>query len=369
VINDVLLRIVRIESDDKMKIIELLKIVYTHIPLAIRFLYSYRNSASFVFEQNYSNVGYQYKEKELIVRDMKRSLWLYGIYYEEYIAYDFYNKTKDYKKSFISQADRFKYYNKLNKRKNLNIFNDKYLTYKTFKQYYHREIIKIEKPEDYQKFYEFVKKNPKFVVKPYNSSCGEGVTIYNTVGYDESNVKSLFDKIILSGISVCEQFIIQRNEIASFNKTSVNTLRVTTVLTGKDLNNYQVHIFSAVLRLGKSGSIVDNFSAGGIVVQINPLNGKLNKYGRDESGNTYKEHPESKVLFEDFVIPEWDKAQELVKQLALKVPSNRYTGWDLALTDSGWVMVEGNASGQFFVLQLSDRVGKKAQLNNLCKLI
>ena len=36
-----------------------------------------------------------------------------------------------------------------------------------------------------------------------------------------------------------------------------------------------------------------------------------------------------------------------MKELAQVTPENRYTGWDCALTEHGWVMVEANRQGQF----------------------
>lgn len=354
------------EEKDTM---DFLKRIYTHIPFAIKTLYWIRNTPEYVFDQYHMNVGYSNGDKEKIVKDMKLCLWLYGMHYDEYIWYDLYKKPNEYKKSFISQCNRFKYYNKLNSRKNKILYTNKYKTYKLFKQFYRHEIIKLEEKEDFQEYINFIKQNSKFVVKPYNLSCGVGVNIYDTANLSDEEINKIFDEAISSGISICEEYILQSNEMASFNRTSVNTLRISTVLTGRKPEEYRVRILAAVLRIGRSGSMVDNAGAGGIVAQINLSTGKLNKFGRDQSGNTYEVHPDSKVRFEGFVIPDWHKVQELVRELALVVPSNRYTGWDLALTKSGWDMIEANSEGAFFVLQLSDRVGKKRKLDNLCRLI
>ena len=39
------------------------------------------------------------------------------------------------------------------------------------------------------------------------------------------------------------------------------------------------------------------------------------------------------------------------------IPDQRYVGWDLALTDDGWTLVEANAGGQWEICQMSDRRG------------
>ena len=45
---------------------------------------------------------------------------------------------------------------------------------------------------------------------------------------------------------------------------------------------------------------------------------------------------------------------------------NKYAGWDLALTEKGWVMVEGNARGQF-VWQIPMQKGFMKEANQILK--
>ena len=63
-------------------------------------------------------------------------------------------------------------------------------------------------------------------------------------------------------------------------------------------------------------------------------------------------------------VPCWQEAVDLVKQLAMVVPSNRYAGWDIALTDKGWCMVEGNSRGQF-IWQIADHAGCKDEIDRI----
>ena len=67
-----------------------------------------------------------------------------------------------------------------------------------------------------------------------------------------------------------------------------------------------------------------------------------------------------------FQIPRWNEAIEFVKELVQVVPTNRYTGWDVALTDNGWIVVEGNAKGQF-VWQIATRFGFKKEIEKIMK--
>lgn len=54
---------------------------------------------------------------------------------------------------------------------------------------------------------------------------------------------------------------------------------------------------------------------------------------------------------------------ELVNKLADVIDGNHYVGWDLALTDNGWLMVEGNPRGQL-VEQYATKIGIKQELEN-----
>ena len=47
----------------------------------------------------------------------------------------------------------------------------------------------------------------------------------------------------------------------------------------------------------------------------------------------------------------------------------RIVGWDLAYSENGWVIVEGNAFGQLIGQQMCDKVGKKAEFEALMKQI
>lgn len=69
------------------------------------------------------------------------------------------------------------------------------------------------------------------------------------------------------------------------------------------------------------------------------------------------------MVIPGFQVPRWDEAVELVTRLANVIETNNYVGWDIALTDKGWVMIEGNPRGQF-VIQYAIKMGVKKELEN-----
>ena len=54
-------------------------------------------------------------------------------------------------------------------------------------------------------------------------------------------------------------------------------------------------------------------------------------------------HPITGVRFEGFEIPFFNEAVDLCKRAAMVVPQVQYVGWDVAITPSGPVIIEGNS--------------------------
>lgn len=145
--------------------------------------------------------------------------------------------------------------------------------------------------------------------------------------------------------------LFQHADLAAFNPTSVNTLRLYSVLdkTGK------TKVYSSVLRVGVGDTRVDNYSSGGISCGIDQ-NGTLRKYGYYKSGERTDKHPVSGIVFNGYVIPSYDKAVDLVKKAHPMVPHFRSVSWDIAITNTGDViLIEANMSrGGVDLLQLSN---------------
>lgn len=284
------------------------------------------------------------------------SLHRFGCTYEEYVMFNFQSLDFNERSSFICDKVRYYLYNKMNLDRNHSIFRDKYLTYVNFKKYFGREIICIKTEKDYEKFQDFLSKHESFFVKPLDSDCGKGARyIYSS---DYTDCRACFDEISSAGGVLVEEKIIQSDGIGSMHCSSVNTVRMITVK-----NKTGVHIFHPFFRMGQNGSIVDNCAAGGIFANVDPQTGSCYTLGHDERGNTYLTHPNSGIVIKGFKIPKWQEAVGLAKELAV-LTTNNYVGWDLALTDDGWILVEGNDCGQLLG-QTADGTGYLQELLDL----
>ena len=53
-------------------------------------------------------------------------------------------------------------------------------------------------------------------------------------------------------------------------------------------------------------------------------------------------HPVTGVCFENFSLPFWDEVEKLVLKAHAFIPSVISIGWDVAITEKGPVLLEGN---------------------------
>jgi hypothetical protein len=125
----------------------------------------------------------------------------------------------------------------------------------------------------------------------------------------------------------------------------------------------EINIISAYLRMSVTNLPVDNISSGGCCVGVDLSTGKLKKYGYTSftkaGGQIFSEHPVSKTVFEDFSIPFFQEARELVIKVAGFLPSLRLIGWDVAIGKTGPILVEGNCGYDISLNDLTDEGYRK----------
>lgn len=301
-------------------------------------------------------------------RDMIHCLFKYGAYYEEYFSFGFEGKDEAYRSSFITEGIRMSFYPRMNSPKNTDSIENKYRCYKRFKDSYKREVICIRKrdqesDEAVSALADFGARHEKYVVKPIYAAFGKGVHVESLSDYESP--LTAYRAYHEQG-AVLEEVIEQGAAMAAIHPQSVNTLRIPTVVIKGAAGEPEVRLFHPSLRVGRSGSLVDNFSAGGITALIDPESGKLYTDGVDKKGNSYEFHPDTGVRFKGFQIPDWDEAVAMVKTAALSVEGNHYCGWDLAYTNRhGWCMVEANSTAQMGGMQIVTKTGRRAELEAL----
>ena len=280
----------------------------------------------------------------LTLIDALFSFYFFGFFIYEYETYKFEQKTIKERFSFASEFDLWKFVNCFDKRSEINKLVDKEKSYEIFKDAYNRDVIAIKNNHDYQIFDDFVNRHPTFFAKPLRGAFGKDSGIINIKNFNSN--KDAFNNLISENHYILEEVITQCQEMAQFNPSSVNTVR-TTMLRTKD----GVKLLFGFIRNGRQGIVVDNGGEGGIVIPYNCQNGKLYKYGFDENGNKYVEHPDSKITYKNFQIPKFDEIVKLSVNLMKRIPKLNYVGFDIAIRDNDLVVLEVNHATQFFGLQ------------------
>lgn len=270
---------------------------------------------------------------------------VYGFSVNEYLCYDFINKSEEERHTYISDREIVNFGYEVNDLDKMNIFSDKMLTYHMFEPYFGRKAICIKDRKDYPIFRKFVKKYPCFVKKETRESCGRSVELIDTT-QEEAKESELFRFFISKGKTILEEPIVQHFKMGILNDSSVNTIRCIT-LVGKR----GIHIPYCFAKIGRKGEFVDNGAAGGILVGIDVGSGVFDTDGIDELGRRYKTHPDSGIEFKGFCVPEWEEMKKLCSKLAAKIPEVKFIGWDMAYSKNGWVVVEGNSLSEAIGMQ------------------
>jgi hypothetical protein len=105
----------------------------------------------------------------------------------------------------------------------------------------------------------------------------------------------------------------------------------------------EVELLFAFQKLIVGRHVIDNSigtRTGNLVVSVDPVSGTLGTAFSD--GAPCPTHPVTARAIAGFRLPHWDDARRLVQRAALRFRPLRAIGWDVALTDAGAVLIEGN---------------------------
>lgn len=178
----------------------------------------------------------------------------------------------------------------------------------------------------------------RIFVKAITEMGGTGAYLITEQNLEEEISK--YGTYILANDCIHQDVIVQHDAINKIYKHSVNTIRFDTYM---DKNN-KIHILVAYMRFGRGGNVVDNMSSGGFYVGVDEKNGVLKsksyqfmKYG----GGQLDRHPDTGIIFEGYKIPYFKEACELIEKCVTYIP-DRIIGWDIAITENGPVIIEGN---------------------------
>ena len=293
-----------------------------------------------------------FAQKVFVILDSAWERYVHGTYKGDYFLYGFYFKRGPERRKFITLRLRTRIINTCNDPEKSKIFSDKGQFAKVFRDYIGRDVLDMNHAT-MEEFLAYTARHDRMFIKPVDGTYGRGTEIL-TCGEGVDNV-ALYEQLRGKNV-LAEEVIVQHPSLAAFNETSLNSMRVVTLL---DANNVPHVMRGAIIRLGRKGKIADNFHHGGVGAQIDVETGIVTTTTINREGVREVVHPDSKLPVVGFQIPCWELVCERVKQAAMVCPEVRYVGWDVAVTaDGGVVLVEGNDMADPDLGQMSDGVGK-----------
>ena len=278
---------------------------------------------------------YSGKPVLLILFDMARCILKDHVGYMEYNLFHFVGKSQKDRDTYVNFDYSQSLFKTLNDPEYRELFNDKLKFNQIFADLLGREFLDVVN-SSYEDFQKFCNGKNRFFTKPADSCSGKG--IYRNIEINmDSDLKEIYDYLKENRLFV-EDSIVQHEQMNLLNPYSINTVRVTTVLDKNDIP----HVMYAIQRIGTSEAPVDNVGAGGIYTVLSGDGSIIYPCWSDKTISTYTKHPLSGMKLIGFQVPYFKEALELCKKAALVEKHIRYVGWDIAITEKGPVIVEGN---------------------------
>jgi hypothetical protein len=146
-------------------------------------------------------------------------------------------------------------------------------------------------------------------------------------------------------------------ELADLNNDALSTFRIVTCLDESD----RPEVVAAVMRMAiGDNDCVDNFHSGGIAAAVDPASGKLGSasdLGMNARRGWADRHPDTGARIRGRLVPQWKEACGLAQRAHRAFDDRTIVGWDIAPTEDGPIIIEGNGSPDLDIVQRTTRSG------------
>ena len=177
------------------------------------------------------------------------------------------------------------------------------------------------------------KQEEELIAKPsVDTACGKGVIVM-----PKNKDREIIGRIIqeFKNDFIIQKKVKQSEELSQLNETSLNTFRVTSIMTK---NN--IYVTSICLKIGKKGALCDNLGFGGIIVGVNK-DGTLKEYGVDKNGNKIEIY--NGYRLSTIKISMINNIIDIAINTHKHIPSCRIVGCDIAVDENNVpILIEAN---------------------------
>lgn len=267
-----------------------------------------------------------------------------NIGYLDYHVFGFAKVKGAKRKTFMTMNENLSLVRQVNNPEDYKLFDNKVLFFEHFGEFTGRGFLNLE-GKTAADLESFCKGKSCVFAKQTETFGGQGITREPVSA--ETDYNGLFSRLMENKQYLIEDAIVQHPKMNELYSGSVNTLRMVTLVD----NDNVPHFMYALIRMGQKGAKVDNISSGGMYAPVNEKGIITHAAFCDKEGICHDIHPTSGTKLIGFEIPYFKEAVELVKKAALVIPGMRYVGWDIAITESGPVLVEGNNFPSYDMVQ------------------
>lgn len=292
-----------------------------------------------------------------LLLDAFYSTFRYNIAIIDYFNFRFFDLDTTGRETYAGTGFMYEFHREMNPPDKRAILHDKLRfldAYAPFIRHAHCTIDDVERNSD--RFQAVLASSGDCIVlKDALGQCGWGVDVVDASMAQDALLKLMRER----GYNLVEAYVQQHPRLAELSPSGLNTVRMVTIIDQND----KVHILGAILRMSVN-SFVDNIAMGNIAAPIDPATGKLQSEGvyKDFTKSSVAQHPVTDTQIVGFKIPHWDAVLEMIEQAALHDRSNRSIGWDVAITENGPSLIEGNHNWCKFLWQLPYQKGLKHRI-------
>jgi hypothetical protein len=283
----------------------------------------------------------------------------YNISLLEYFQFGFYEMGAEERRTYAGTGCMYEYQLIMNPKSSRGCLDNKVEFFENYGAFIHHITAGIESLKRDEKLQETLLRNPsgKIVLKYSRGQCGWQVRIFDADFFRDKDLVAFMEK---EGFDLAEEFLVQHSALMALSPSAVNTVRVITQLNSRN----EVEILGARLRISEN-SPVDNMAAGNFAAPIDIETGVVNGPGvySDITRKDVSVHPITGIPVVGFQVPYWSEILDMMQKAARQVPENRSIGWDIAVTEKGPELIEGNHDWCKLVWQLPVKKGLKPVLD------
>lgn len=199
-------------------------------------------------------------------------------------------------------------------------------------------------------------------LKPLRGRGGRGCERWQYQGgnlYCDQNGATLGTAALLErikGLSLQYPMLVQQalQAHSDLRDLSVNVLTSCRIMSVKNEHGGFEATHAVFKSSTKPEAIVDNFHKGGVVSRVDMKTGELGPASDAGVGHPcvwYDAHPLTGARIKGRILPQWRETIDLVCRAHAAFPDRITVGWDVAITDQGPVIIEGNVQSGCDMIQ------------------